>query len=398
MNIAINKFIIFLEKETIRSEAGMLDILTNRFALSEAEIEKKINTVAECKNIARQLRVPEKDYSLHGEVFVDFGILSGYLEKSGLTNKEAMTIIFTFLKKNLAAGIADENTHSFDPHKIDEYPFKSLTSEEVHQLIHEDKYRLLQSKPASERTEKENAIIKELEEFTEQNPSDVEIYRQIHKLIKERYFDNLTDFTQEDVKIFVEQLKKMGLSERYCEFLIEYLNIKAIKTSQKKNRQQQDNNPSSPVKLETTKKPTLSKKETNILYKELSTFYNPDTKTITRYLTIKEIIYCLRLMRKLNFNDSSIDIFLKCVEKSNRQYKIHPITQYIELYNKLKYYEERLNLQDSLSYIESIMQEMCILNEEDYGEWKKLLEEELSNIVRVITPEHEYELKKSLSI
>ena len=395
MNKAIIKFVDFLDQEAIRIQNNFIKECTILGGYNVKKLDDITYKISECHNISRQLKVPEKDYSLHGEIFIQFDILSHYLNISNLTPKEASAIILTFLRKNIAAGICESESNAFDPKEIDSYPFKTVTPEEVHQLIHEDRYRILMSKSEEERTPKENALIEELEEYTKTHPTNVDIFKNIHQKINEHYFSIQDSYTEDDIYIFIEQLRKLNLSEKYCQILTNYLINEINKRKNKQTISTQKYTPKKIVKSETT---SLSKKEINTLYRELCTYYNPDTKVITRYLTLQEIIYCLSIMRKLNFNKESLSLFLKTVEKFNRQQEVNPLSQYIELYNKLLYYKDRLDLEDDLSSIESIIQEMFIVSDKDYVEWKKLLAEELSNLLRSLSGNHDYEIEKSLSL
>lgn len=387
MNKAILKFINFLENEAINLERDFIKESLLIGTINKTKLDEITKKILECRNISRQLKVPEKDYSLHGEVFVDFDILSLYMVQAKLTVKEVEKIILTFCLKNIATGICEIESNAFDPKEIDNYPFKTATPEEIHKLIHEDRYRLLLSKEKEERTPKENALIEELEAYTLSHPSDVSYYKEIHHLINKHYLTKVDTYTKEDLDIFIEQLKKLKLSDLYLSLLYNYL---LSKIDKRKNTNIIETTPPASIKPH---KIELSRKEVNTLYRELSIYYDIEQGEPKRYLNIKEIIYCLSIMYKLNFNEESILKFLKNTEKYNRQQKVNPIAQYIELYNKLIYYKDRLGLSEDLTNIESIIEDMFIVNDEDYVEWKMLLADELAKVLRKISNNYEYEIK-----
>lgn len=396
MNKAVLKFVDFLDRHQQKITNDFIMKARREGGYTISEFDEITKRSSECRNIGRQLRVPEESWHLHGEVFVEFDILSNLLSLSSLTNKEAVTIIFAFLKKNMEAGICCEEAGAFDQKRIDQYPFTAITPEEVAEMIHQDTYRLLLAKPEEERTEKENQIVKELDDFTRKYPSDVQRYKEIHQQIAKHYFDKQDSFDEEDIAVVVEELRKMNLTEEYGQKIEKQLRIAIQGRTEKIVKR--DTLPS-PRKKETKAEPpriTLSKKESNTLYREIKKYYDPDTNTPTTYLDLPTIIYCLSLMRKLTFSEESIQTFLRNVEKENRKQERHPISLYVELYNKLKYYEDKLDIAEELSSIESILQEMFITTDTEYQEWKNLLEAELASCLSKISSRHEYELEESL--
>ena len=223
MNKAILKFINFLENEAINLERDFIKESLLIGTINKTKLDEITKKILECRNISRQLKEPEKDNSLHGEFIVEIDILSLYMTQAKLTVKEVEKIILTFCLKNIATGICEIESNAFDPKEIDNYPFKTATPEEIHKLIHEDRYRLLLSKEKEERTPKEDALIEELEAYTLSHPSDVSYYKEIHRLINKHYLTKIDTYTKEDLDIFIEQLKKLKLSDLYLSLLYNYL-------------------------------------------------------------------------------------------------------------------------------------------------------------------------------
>lgn len=385
----IQKFIDFLN---YREKALKIETITfcrtNKY--DDTYINKQSEKMAECRSLTRQLSVPIEEWPNHGELFIDFDIVSDLLAKAHFTARESMEIIFTFLEKNIASGITNVEASGFDAKKINEYHFKTISPKEVEDMIRADTYRVFMNRKDEELTEKEKAQKQELEEFTKAFPLDLEEYASIHKILEEHYFNKKDSYTKEDIEAFIFSLKDMKVDPKLCD-AISIILLKPLTKKAKKLVEP----PKFIKKEESPVANALNKKEYNLLYHELKKYYNPDIKKTNGYLKIEEIIYCIYLLKKMNFQEESIKQFLTIALKENKKYQLNPIALYIELYNKLNYYAKKVNIEESLLTINSILKEMMITDDISYGEWKSLLEEELNTCLSKLPNTYEYELKEA---
>ena len=114
-----------------------------------------------------------------------------------------------------------------------------------------------------------------------------------------------------------------------------------------------------------------------------------------KFLSLNELIYCIHLMLKIDFDEKTINEFIESIEKENKKIQNNPISIFINLYNKFKYYEMDLNLTEKIKRIESYIGEIFICSSEDYEFWKESINEELNDILDSLPINHEYEVSEA---
>lgn len=96
-------------------------------------------------------------------------------------------------------------------------------------------------------------------------------------------------------------------------------------------------------------------------------------------------------MLKIGIDSKTIETF---IDRSKPEYK-NPIARYINNYDKLKYYEEKLEFKDNLETLDEMFKETFVAAPSDYQDWKQMLNQELTAIESKIPNTCEYELHKA---
>jgi len=103
----------------------------------------------------------------------------------------------------------------------------------------------------------------------------------------------------------------------------------------------------------------------------------------------EEITYCIELLLKIGTPSHEIERFISMSETKENNL----IALYIKLYNKLKFYEEKLGIKEILNYIDECMKEMVICDEY-YTLYKSEIEEKIEKVIGLLPQNYEYEIKE----
>ncbi len=239
---------------------------------------------------------------------------------------------------------------------------------------------------------KSNEVFK----LTPEEIKDEKQFIESHRIIKAYYLDKKETFTEEDIIYIIKALKDLDVSEESLKRVKKGLECILYRRNSKLEKEEKRNKILSVVipKAQLPKKEYLSKKEYNNIRRELLSYYDIETHIPLRILTIKEIIYCIRLMVRLNLPEQEIDKFLRIIDKENKKME-NPISLYIALYDKISHYKKELSLSKKITLVEEYLQQIFICNDEDYEFWKESIKEELASILNIIPNDGEYEKEES---
>lgn len=387
----INEFIEFLQEESKRLSEEITKEASKFKTAYTPFIDKAILEKAENANIIRLLNVPKDKWPLYTEIFNEFAILSKKLEAAPLYSSEKVTILFTFLERNIASHILEAETKAFDQKAINDYKFKTMTSEEAYELIRSEKYGYLLNSP-NEELSKEDLLIKEdILTFTESHIFDLTDIVNNHQNIFDHYLNKKDDYTKDDINIILNTLKSMKVSE----IIVEYVRIILNRKLEKRLKAQTKiviKKEVSPVNSPKTKK-YLSDKEYKTIKKELASYYDLYNSKLIRPLSYEEMIYCVNLLIKLGESKDTINLFVMNAEKSILS--TNPITKYLQYYEKLKYYSEITGDFDTLAEIEEYFKEIFICNDTDYVFWKCNIANLLNKEIDLLSLRSDYEMNEA---
>lgn len=220
---------------------------------------------------------------------------------------------------------------------------------------------------------------------------DFQVFQDNHRLIKEAYLDKIDSYTKDDIDIVLFALKELQVVDEVINSIRKTLEANLVRRQNKENKRKEREKLSHIIpKIELPKKEVLSKKEYNLTYRELLTYYDLDNQQVLRPLSIKEVIYCVRLMLKLNIQESAIDTFIRNIDKENKKMS-NPISLYVSLYDKISYYAKDTEISKKIALIEEYLEQIFICSEEDYEFWKSMIGEEVSELTKLLPATGEYE-------
>lgn len=392
---SIEKFIHSLEVLRINLQSEMLSnlkfqqdelskIVTSNDWSKKEEIDKNLleNEIKICKhslisNVLRILQIDPSNWDMCGEIFVEFDLLSELLIETKLNMKEQAEIIEYLISKNLAAGVANAKVDYFDIRKLNDFEFKNITCQQAEEFLKTDGYRRLSEK--EKKTELETNAFIELQNFINQNMEQRNDITTIHKTIEEDYFNHKDSLTEENITSYIDQLKKLKLSDEVATSLRIFL-MKKIKKEK----------PTLQLKtIKNLKKDViLSKKQYYELESRLKEMLDLDTMTFKREIYSDELQNLFQIMIQLKYDKETIYEVARKYEKMNQQK--NAIVLYLEVIDQLRDYIS----EEEVHNLEEIFQETFICNSEDYIEWKNMLKENLLDQINQIPKDHILKLVK----
>lgn len=376
---SIEKFIHSLEVLRINLQSEMLSnlkfqqdelskIVTSNDWSKKEEIDKnlleneiKIFKHSLISNVLRILQIDPSSWNMCGEIFVEFDLLSELLIETKLNMKEQAEIIEYLISKNLAAGVANAKVDYFDIRKLNDFEFKNITYQQAEEFLKTDGYRRLSEK--EKKTELETNAFIELQNFINQNMEQRNDITTIHKTIEEDYFNHKDSLTEENITSYIDQLKKLKLSDEVATSLKLFL-MKKIKKEKPIMRLKP---------METLKEePTLSKKQYYELESRLKEDLDLDTMEFKKQVSNTELKELFDIMIQLKYDKEIIYKVARKYEKMNQQK--NAIVLYLEMVDQLRYYVD----EETIHNLEEIFNETFICSREDYIEWKNILKENLT--------------------
>ncbi len=392
MNKTLLKFINYLDSSASEIERKVIERVNRREDKVLNSIDKvDVDRCTTRKQMSRILNVPRESWELYGELFADFATLSDLMMCAGLKNKEVFYIVFYLIEKNLGAHVLELTVRSFDIKKIENYNFSSykyLNKDVILEMVRTEQYGRLASMEEEELTDTERELLDEFERFSAENPEDLTGVVENHRLMKEHYFDKLDSFDREDIEVVCDVFRKMGLYESYVEVVRDLLESKLEKRSKK----------DSPIIVERVqvreKKDVLTDKEYNLLSRELRKYFDVSKMVVVEPINLEIEIYCVSLMIRMGFDDTTIKRALKVMNKSLVQEE-NPIVVFTKLYSKLMYYENIPDIKEAVDNIMSYLVEMFIINDEDYEVLKEFIGEEINKIQDSLMGTFDYEMAEA---
>lgn len=391
MDRNLQTFISFLEKSIDDIQENIFRRASRRIVKELLpEDEKDIMRITERKNMIRLLSVPREEWDLHGEIYIQYDYLSDMLEESPLNARGMFSILTRLLEKNLSTNITNQDARCFDIQQIDNYEFKYMTRDEFLEFVRTDEYGRLKSKEESQLTEDEKKRLEEFNIYSDLYPLDIAPVIDAHKLIKKHYFDKLDSFNEEDIEVFLDKLRSFKLSEN----LISIFRNLLIRDVEKRQRREVTISYPQESKQQSIKEVGISRKEYNLIERELRKYFDLSTMKLVRPLTIDLQIYCVGLLLKLGISEDKIKEILRIMNKDGYSYE-NPITMFVQLYEKLEYYKDIDGIKESIETMLGAMKEIMNMDNSDYEEWKEFLGEELTSALKLLPKTYEYEIEKA---
>ncbi len=301
---------------------------------------------------------------------------------SNLKKKELIHILFYIVKRNINTGILKKDVtlnkqlyFSFDN------DFNFDNQKEYRHFY--EKFQSTFLPGISSLPEHENELISLFD-----TDFDFKEIQKAYQTIQDHYLKQLFSFTKEDINLIIDAFKTLKLSDHLCLILTSYLQ-KELET---RKRIEIKNMPISPSFKD--KKVILSTKEYNQIYRNLLTYFDFDEMKPIRALSLSEIIYCINQLTKLNIDNQVIQKFLMRIDKQNLYHSFHPITRYLDMKEKIEYYQKDEEIQMILEDLENEFQKIFISDAKDYQQVKRNIKDDISLFEELIPQGFEYEYSK----
>lgn len=385
MNSNHKEFIKFLKEEV--EEESMENGLKNLRHLLKGglnEEAQKHRNQNELKQLIYQLSSKKEKKIIVNRL----DLLSDYLQKSFFHKNNRIAFLLETMRDNISKGVLTENEYIItDVYFMLDGGFSPCKALEI-QLGLENKYLPLLDKDEKDLTPKERKKLKKFKKGSEMSHHGRQMQKLIkaHKVIKEHLFDKENTFTKEDIEDISQSLEDIGIHSQLC---------RAVRNHLERNLKKRTQKPKEVLPCHFIEKKELSKdlvndKEYKEIKKEIKGYYQEIIRKGLDNITEEEILDCAQLMLRIGTEEKEIITFLEQMKPKQQ----HPIARYLQEYDRLKYYEEKLELEESMKTMEGCFEEIFISTPSDYEFWKGNIEETLNSSLKKISNKHEYEMVK----
>lgn len=399
-NIAIKKLIEFLEYKM----NDIAQTLNMSFSsdLKIEDIEKELEEDESYKSIVHEYGFMDRLVSLLSNIddphykddviTDDFKDLSDCLVESPLKKNERFDIVMMLIKRNIDNNLTtdDRNILILDGPMLSK---SGISLEILDKLVKKNKLNTIMNEMSEEELTAEEKEIKE-KIFSIAKDTDLSIgekYAKNHKILEQLYFNNIDGYDSEDIKSIILALKNISISDEICDD-IEYILNRNLTRRVKKQKREVTVHFSDSNKKESKK--YISDKEYKEIKKELKKYIDLYTMMPTRDLSEEEVMYCANLLLKIGTEENLVKtLFFRSEKTAN--IKGNPIGTYNKIYDKLKFYEDGLLLQESMAVVNDYIREVFISTDDDYYFWKEQIAFELTNIINMLPKSYKYEIEKA---
>ncbi len=314
------------------------EIMISRFLSSEKQceiIQEQLHEIQLCRYFIDALILGENP---NYQVFVDFNLLPKILCKISLKPKEKFEIIIYFLR------ISKKDI------------IKTFDKEDI------------------------STITKALN-----TGINTENFIKNYNILSEYYNKDNDNLKKEDIEKIKEALIELGIDKKlsyniYSDFL-------------KKINQKKYSDKVSTISYEIEKDRKLKEQERYNMIKELENYFDFRNMKCIRFLSMSEVLYVISILKKLKYDDETIRNFIIINEYQLNM--SNPITRYVQLYDKLKYYVEKYGLLDEFKELNDYFNELFISDDNDYSFYKSCLDKQLDYILSLIPRNYDYELRNT---
>ncbi len=317
----------------------------------------------------------------------DFGRLSLYLLNSPLKATESLEILMDFVSLNINIGLLNHsgNIVILNPSIISK---KGLNVEDISDLSANGLLNSLLNTSDAELSESDRNVKQLLLEVSKESmeDSDTSCFLTYHEVLRDSYLNKIDSYQTEDVDKIISSLGGLGVCEELCQKIRATLNRRLTKRSKKSSV----NSYSNIKKQSSCESKYLSDAEYKQIKREIGKYVDMHKMKVKKVLTEEERLYCAHLLLKIGASLGLVKSFFdRTKEKPDLE---NPIGFYNHTYDKLKFYEQKYDLQRPLDNIRDYLQEIFITSSEDYQFWKDEIKRELDTVIQKLPDSYEYEL------
>lgn len=394
MDLTIKKFIDYLESYTenyAKNKFRQSYVKGKEHELTAGELIKELVIV---KNLIHYFQTEREDI---GIVFNEFPVLSTYLLQSPLSMEERLQIIFELCKRNYSL-CGKSDILVYDLKKIRDFRFEKMELEDATSLWFDSIFPNCFSSNdkflTREASKTRDALVNSPQLLMGKNQ---DIFDN-SSIVNQYYLDKIDSYKAQDVEVIVEALKNLGINNVLCQKIRSIL----LKDVNQRLEQEKLVNIQNRVSSQTEIKKEVFQqvfrtKSVNYeeVYSELKDVVDLRDMRAKCSLSLDQIIYYVSLLLYIKINRADVQMFLKNVEVENNRCLHNPISLYLELYDKLKYYEERLCLFENMKLLEDYFQELFIASDEEYEFWKLNFQQEFNHYLKEIPGSFDYEFREA---
>lgn len=386
MNKSVEK-LLYLLKRTYNKLT--IAIKKSYFVDNPEEIEKSMLTCHFAGNLGLWLSQNSNFRTNHKLIFDEFAVLTHILESKEFNRKDIFNILTYILNENINQSLLEEDMQIYNGEIDDVKYINTLTTpESLRGYADDETYYDTYVKIQKIRYEQEDATEKHYQGLFDKEFKQLSNLKEQHAIIKSCYFDVKETFTAQDVDKVLTALKELGVSE-YCvqEMKEQFLTI--IAKRNKKNAQEELYKVQ-PKKVE-VEQPTYTRREYKIIIRELSEYYDFEESVPKRPISHDEIVYCMARLKKIGWNELSLEVFLRKVDKYNLVND--PILHCQNLLIRLKKHKTKIfnessdhdDITNAITALEEYLLEYSLsTSEKEQEEWKELIKSELVYSNRLI--------------
>lgn len=318
------------------------------------------------------------------EVFCYFDILSKYLVKSGLNSQEMFDVVTNIFNLNIRANILS-GCDLLDLEAQENFEYEGIEKGYYPTFMRSKEFKKIMT--SDDLSEEEMALRDFIFDYytAHAKPNDTTV---CHNLIKKHLLDRMDNYTKKDIKVLDKVFEHMKFTPEVQAILINYLTKKMNKRINK--------NSELDLNIKKEEKKEFDQKTYNKIYHEISTMYDLEREVSIVPLNTEQIMYLISLMLKINIDNRVIKKFIKNQYNAynTRDEKVNPLTYFSTfLYSKMEYYSDDEEVCKSLETIKNYLQEMMIVNNEDYAFWKDEVKNEINKAYKLLIHEVDYDFE-----
>ncbi len=378
MSKAVLKFCTFLKWYQEQYQNSYDDIFySNDFGKTtvyfQEKVDKRNKEIVTIENLIAILSSPKEEWKNNTELFNDFDVLSLFLEKSDLNNRECSEVIFHLIQRNLATEVFDGESCIVDVRAIYAHHFETMSNREAASLISTAWVRKMSNQDREELDSLTRKKLDEIIQFAHDYSVDISDVLEWNKCIEIFYFNKKNHFNLDDVDEVIDALGKLKVTESILKKVRIFLEKESFK-----GKKQEIKNPITFAKMHSSSK-LLSDKEYKKLRHEIGRYYDLYHNQPLQEFDFEKMIYCLSLLLKLGASKKEIENYLYRISSLIPEIK-HPFSYFNFYYDKILSYQDDFEIGKLTSEVLEYLSDIYLVDDEEYA----FVKEEVSHLVEKI--------------
>lgn len=292
----------------------------------------------------------------------------------------------------------DEKTYLPDPDAMINHEYKYIDVKDVLRMFKEKGFDAFFS-DTDPKTEKAREEVAKRFDETKRDFTSRQLASNILGTIFEK---DVVDITDEDYETIIEKMDELffgHISHRLVKKIKKQKELELNPPVEKVENTENETEANDTSKnTESIVKIAIAKKQTSLnqTIREINKFFDLDTLELKESLSLDQIIYILSLMYSINMEKQKVEAFLRSAMREFK--KLHPYAIYNQGYDKFARLSNKFSeIQEHLDMIEYILSDATIFmcTDSEYASTKELVEEEISEIMRLINGDYTYEIEEA---